>query len=737
MSLRRARWVNGTLIALAVALSVAAWLTAESVTTSERLAREHNVFRSWRPGELERIRIARPGQPGATLTLTRLENSSDPHDFALGEQEPRKADPGAVSELLGALEYATWIRRVDPDAVDRGNFGLQEPILEVRVTFHNTDYRLIIGGEAPAPSGARYAELTGTGVPNPGVGLLAAEAVERLQVDSRAFLGRQLLPYARSEIARIELRGEGGHRRLVRDARGFRLDDERGLRADAAATDRLFFQMARVAADEYLNVEEARRLLADAASVEVTQIPVTGDPVRVRLGGACPGSPADTIALRETDPAIAGCVPGTVLPALTTGRDDLVDRTPFPFQTDEVDHVTVVEGERVIEAVRTGSRFDLLRPRRGEVELDAGNDFLQALVATPGELRKPENTANDRAEPPIPELSPPRGTVTLRGLIESNDEPIELTVRYGAPNAEGRVWIEREDDGARLALNAHRAHAFSADDTWTRSRSVLQLDKDSIEQVEIETPDGTRVVERQANGGLRLARPEGFALDSGLAADWLTELSGLRAVRWLSPAEASHRLFEPTLDVTVTHRAGEERRRFGFRVGDRVPGGYLAELRTDADPPARFVLPASVFRTLSALPISRLTMVPEVDHIERVALEGRGVRVVLERRAGDLVAVDGVLAPESVTTLEQALAGLQPEGAIHVGPPRPGDGFDRPELIITGQLRRPGDEARAFTYRFGRVETWQGRVAQLARKDGVDATFVFDRDPIQRLLDAL
>lgn len=736
MTLRRDRWVNGILVAVALTLTATSWITAESVTTSERRAREYNVFRSWRPGELERIRIARPGQPHSELSLRRLPDSTDPHDFALGEKEPRKADPGAVSELLGGLEYATWARRVDPDAVDRTGFGLQDPILEVRVTFRNTDYRLIIGGEAPTPRGARYAELTGTGVPSPGVGLLSANTVERLQVDARAFLGRQLLPYARSEMARIELRGEGGDRTLVRDARGFRLDGNDGPRADAEATNRLFFQMARVAADRYLDVAEARELIEkDPAGIEITQVPTTGQSVRVRLGGRCPGAVDSTIALRETEPTVAGCVPLTVLPALTASREDLIDRTPFPFQPDEVDHVTVVEGDRTLEAVRTGARFDLLRPRKAEVELDAGNDFLEALVSTPGELWQaaPESAPHRAALG----LSPPRGTVTLRGLVESNDESVDLTVRYGAPDARGRVWIEREDDGALLFLNAHRAHAFSADDTWTRSRSLLQIDKEAIERVVVEAPDGPRIIERMESGSLHLARPEGFTIDAGLASDWLSELAQLRAVRWLAPAEASNRRPTSSLDVRVTYRVDGKQAHFGFTVGDRITGGYLAELRTDGEDHARFVLPASVFRTLSTLPISRLTMVPELDSLEQVTVEGQGTRIVLERRAGDWVSADGLLTPEMVGTLEQALAGLRPEAAVQVGGPRPGDGFERPELVITGRMRRPGEEPHSFTFRFGRVESWQGRVAQLARVDGVDATFVFDRHQVQRVLDAL
>src|SRR5690606_7704308 len=111
--------------------------------------------------------------------------------------------------------------------------------------------------------------------------------------------------HAKSEIAAVDLQGNGGKRRLVSDARGWRLDGPEGPRADASSVDNVFFQMARVSATRYLDLEEARRALESGRVVELTQTPKSGQPVRVRLGAPCPDTPESVVALRETDPPLA------------------------------------------------------------------------------------------------------------------------------------------------------------------------------------------------------------------------------------------------------------------------------------------------------------------------------------------------------------------------------------------------------------------------------------------------
>src|SRR5690606_25005035 len=178
-----------------------------------------------------------------------------------------------------------------------------------------------------------------------------------------------------------------------------------------------------------------------------------------------------------------------------------------------------------------------------------------------------------------------------------------------------------------------------------------------VGRVLVRAGGATYVVERAPDGGLRLARPEGFELDGGLASDWLSALHDLRAVRWLPRGPAADRAAPERagpdregLEVDVTYTEGDERRRLRFSAGARTVGGHLATLDEEGRR-STFVLPSATFRTLTTLPISRLTMSPDVDHLERIVVEAQGLTATLERRAGELVSADGLLTPDGASAL--------------------------------------------------------------------------------------
>ncbi len=765
MTLLRARIVNGALVALAVALTGVVVVTEGSVTTSEKLAREGNVFSVYRPEEIESVRVTRfapktRGKAPEELLLLRDTKSQDPHAFFLGARGGKKADPAAVAELLSSLEYAVWLRTVEPADVDRQAFGLDQPLLELRLGMGGTSYRLVIGAAAPTPRGAHYAELGGTGVTSPGVGLVSGDLVEKLNRDSQSFLGKLLLPYAKSDLTELRLSGTGGERRLVRDAAGFRLDGGQGPRVDGEALDRLLFQMARVSAEEFLEPDAARKALTSGSRVRIDQTPKEGPLVSVEVGGQCPteGGEPQVVALRTTDPVLAGCVPATVMPSLTAVAGELVQLTPFSLHSDEVDHVTIVEtiegGPRKLEAIRSGAAFELIEPRKESVELDAGNDLIRALVYPNGELWTPEHSPSgateqkpDRAALDLAALglAPARGTVTLRGLTEGSSEPLDQVVTFSAPDARGRVWLRRADDGAVLALGRGAAWAFGTDDTWARPRELISVDKEAIRRIVVRRGETQQAIEQTANGEVRLLEPPGFEVDAPLAADWLTATAHLRAARWLrrddEPNQNTNapRDGEATEDrgyrVLVTYATNEGERTAKFSVSRRTVGGFLS--RWEGDAPGWFVLPTEIGRALQTAPISRFAVSVDVENLSRLVLRGPGVTHSLERRAGELMSVDGSLTRDAVTELEQALSAIRPVSVLHVGPALASEGFDAPELVLEGVTHTLGHADKPFTLRFGRIGSHLGQTVQYARADGVNATFIVDRADVEHVLDLL
>jgi hypothetical protein len=748
MTLFRARIVNGALLACALGLSAAVVLTNERVTTSEKLSREGNVLGVYRPEQISSLEITRLGKPDGAegpreLRLVRDPASKDTSEFFIGSPGGTRADPASVSELLAALEFSAWLRRIEPSAVNRAAFGLDAPKLELRLAMGGVSYRLVVGGPAPTPQGAYYAELSGSDVLDPGVGIISGELAERLDQNFHGFVGKLLLPYAKSDLKELRLSGTGGERRIVKDAVGFRLGDGKGPRLDDAAVDRLLFQMARVSAERFADPAAAKRALERGPRVRIEQIPTSGPTVVVEVGGTCPtqggGEPLVT-ALRTSAPVLGGCVPATVMPSLVATAGELAARTPFTLRADEVDHVTIVEktesGPRRLEAIRSGAAFELLEPAKEKLDLDAGNDLVKGLTSPVGELRTD-------SEPPLAELglAPPRGTVTLRGLREGEKEPVDQVVTFSAPDALGRVWLRREDDGAVLALSTASAWAFSTDDTWARPRELVPVDKDAIERIEVER-NGVKQVLEQSGETAKLLEPPGFEVDGPLASDWLASVAHLHAVRWLRAGELEGEKKSTSLQkdggplhVRITYRTKEGVRTASFTANERTVGGFRS--RWEGAEPGWFVLPTEVERALATLPISRFALTLDVDHVERLTLEGPTASHALERRAGELTSVDGSLSRDAVVQLEQLLASLRPESALHVGPPREAEGFDEPELVIVGTTKELGREEKPFRIRFGRVGTHELRTIQYARADGVDATFIIERASVERILDLL
>ena len=82
-----------------------------------------------------------------------------------------------------------------------------------------------------------------------------------------------------------------------------------------------------------------------------------------------------------------------------------------------------------------------------------------------------------------------------------------------------------------------------------------------------------------------------------------------------------------------------------------------------------------------------------------------------------------------------ALASLRAEAAIALGPPRAGDGLDKPLLVVR---TRPNEGAgKPRTLRIGKGDAYRDNAIFYARADGIDATYVIAQSRISPILDAL
>lgn len=227
----------------------------------------------------------------------------------------RRADDAAVEGLLGALEYGQIARRIGHvDAATRAELGLDHPRVVVRVAGHT----LRIGGEAPAR--AVYVQRDD----EPDALVADHRLVETADLDPSLWRSLRLTLSDPLEAARVAYGPWAAERR-----NGWRIARPVSTRADDAKVDALLQSLARARAKRELPNVGA----AEAGQGAATSLSLEGA-VEARIGGVCPGAPAETEVFRA-DGAVL-CFVTTELNLLRAPPTSLYQRRLFPLRLDDL-----------------------------------------------------------------------------------------------------------------------------------------------------------------------------------------------------------------------------------------------------------------------------------------------------------------------------------------------------------------------------------------------------------------
>ena len=132
-------------------------------------------------------------------------------------------------------------------------------------------------------------------------------------------------------------------------------------------------------------------------------------------------------------------------------------------------------------------------------------------------------------------------------------------------------------------------------------------------------------------------------------------------------------------------------------------------------------------RAIETWAVDRSYFVVDPAEVREIRIERGGERRVLEpARPG---ARDAGTA-ERFELARRELSEMRAEGLVHTGPPRSDEGFDRPLLVVTVELR-----ASRIKMSVGRGDAWRDTSVFYARRDGIDATFALAQNKVRPLLD--
>lgn len=794
-STRRSLITNWTLVGIAFALIITVVFTSDAITSSESESRKRHLLVRFSAEDVAGISIT---SPDGDVQIQRSKNSATTDRWLLAPPLAGPAEEAVVDQLIRNARFATWLRQVETAAVDRRAMGFDRPTQVVEFQLAERRYRLRLGDLAPSPAGARYLEVAGEGAPNKGIYVVSGSTAKDFELSPSDFLERQLVPLAGSELSRLVLTHGKVQLAFSRYDAHFRLSTEGdsagagsagddtgsegvnagkagvdGMRVDRFRMDRLLAAAARLQAKPLVDVERAKRL---QQSEDLVRLEFHADErpkdksrllpsqVNVTVGGVCPDDPTLRLAVRHQPEPRAGCVPNSDLPVLVGSAAQWVDRRLFQARADEIEEVRIVEGNRTLELARSDDGLIMREPTAGRVEPDVGRQRLSELSELTGTMVTDPVDRASALQQLVASQEKIRLTRTMPAPESTSNEVVRLSPRDG-----GGWYVQREDDGAVLAVSARATPLFAANALLIKSRQLLDIPAENVLRVTTTYPQ--QELKQVRRGAYELVRPSGYEVDGALAYDLVAALSQLRVERWVAEAstpamglsEAGDRRHSldllggprPARRVTISHQQGS----LDLLVGARAPGGgYFAQL---AESPEVFTLRGSLVELLSLWLLDRSLFMIDGSVAQTVRLRSsKGASARFESDGAQLVLRESSpeLDSRSAAEVLDALSLLRAEAAVSLEGAKAHHGFAAPLLEVEWTTREPSkpDAARqpssarvqadspaspeptekTVRWQIGAGDSFRGLSIYYGRVLGDPALYALPRESVQRILAA-
>lgn len=756
--------VNLALVAAALAaFGAVVVLDRRTASTGEVALRKKKLLEVWRGDDVSEVVLAAHGRTTRIARGAPAANGQRPWELELdGRRFP--GDEQRIDGLLASIELGVFDRTIAPESVDRAAFRLDSPTATLAIAMGPRSYRIALGGPAPSPRDASYAEVNGRGVV-----VISKALVAALDVAPESLRSRALLAFPTSELGALRLDGEDGPRHLVRASwgggrgGGFRFDGsspEGRARADAVVLERVLGSLDQLRADDFVTDAVADAASKPEVTVTLVSKAVGVKPTVLELGGPCPGRDDHVLAIRREPSRVSACVGKPLVDALGVPASALVDRHLVGAPLDEVVEVELAAGSVRLELARSGPAWHERLPTDRAVDAATGRALVEALLRVTAERFATPSEAATAS------LDKPRATVRIHGTAHGpNDEDVAATLFDAGAAAErvevlevggevdGLVAVRRVEDGLVALIPPDDARVLFPNDLVLRPLKILSEPVGRVRSLRIEAGGHVQRVEQLAATGWRYVEPAGQTIDQGLANDVATMVGTLTAARWVADKEdASFGLATPrvVVDAVIGDEGDGKPRKARIVLGAPTADGAFARL--DGGPV--FAAPRLFEETATRWLADRNALLFVPADLARVTLEADGgkKKLVIERVASGAWQTTGPGAEspnsaERAAAVREAFSQLLPEGAVTVGKAEPRQGVGKPRLTVTLELLpgkaavgapAPVDGKPLVTRLFvGAADAWQGTSVVYVRREGVEATYAVARARVQPLLDAL
>jgi hypothetical protein len=477
--------------------------------------------------------------------------------------------------------------------------------------------------------------------------------------------------------------------RLKRVEGGWEMLEPVKARGDRTTVDDVVTSLATIRIDREIDPNPAK--LADFGleppAAEVTfDVKGRAEPMRLTVGAK---SPTGVWVYGQADGK-----PSVYALSEIAGRDtsrpvaDFRDKTVLAFERADVTGLEIkAGGEAIALEPGEGDQWWVSKPARYKADADVVRDYLDQLARA-----RVKEFVDDQ----------PR-SVTAYGL----DRPTTLTLWTGRDKdrsaktlALGRVdtdrkgvYARREGEGPVFLVDDPVSTALPRTLAALRDKTVLSYAYEKVHRIEVESPKGKVVIEKDGPGW-KLVEPQGVKADTGEVNGFLWKIRDLRATGFLAEEAAAvpRYLGSPHVTVKIWEEDGKDSRTLLLAPSKEARGGKPAAVAAVAGQGPVMLVDATALDDLSrsADGFRDRTLFPafELSDVKSAVVMGGDKRVRVERTgetSWSLAEPAKKSVPDAkVTNLLLALKALRWKDLVSPqSDEAPRFGLDKPSLEVT------------------------------------------------------
>jgi hypothetical protein len=492
--------------------------------------------------------------------------------------------------------------------------------------------------------------------------------------------------------------------RLVREGEAWQLLEPVKARGSRPAVDELLANVLTAKIDREIdpNPKSPADFGLDKPAADVTLTLKDGKTLGLQLGAKNPTGV--WVYARERDKPAVFVLGESVLRDATRPVADFRDRTILAFDAKDVSGFELVLPDATIAVEGAPREWRITRP----VALRADNETVSEFF---------DKLTGQKVREFIAEAPPARDAYGL-------ERPVRITIHTGRDKDRvSRTLLLGKVDAARKGVYAMRAGEPSVllvpEEVWNqvpknvgvlRSKSVVEVDRDKLAKLEIDSPKGAVTVARES-GHWKIVSPQALPADQVEVGAVVTKLADLRAQGFLSEDASgiARYLAKPQVRVALTDQGGVTTTVLLAPSRETRGGAPSAYAGVAGKGPVTLVdakMLDELARSATELRDRRLLGALEPKDVKRVRVQAGGQALVLERK-GDtewrvLEPAKGAANAQKVDDLVYMLRGLRWKDVVAPEGQEPARyGLDAPSLEVA--LFR-GDGGEIATIQIGKRE---------------------------------